>query len=231
MNKLFDTVLMVLKSVDSVKGKSFDSYVSLMKRDRSNYLKFLDTVSKGGKTLTGAIMSETVATSTADEADLSLFIDDWSSKEKSDLGVHLINNGNKMRNQKGTFEIRIDDEETGGQKSVLVKFPRESEEISITDFTYPRAAIVTARDVSKTCCKVDNEGGIKMSALALNIGWHGLFLPENIDKISKVFIECTQPMVNAEKLYLCTIPRIRPHKYLEMDSSESYLMVIFYNNE
>lgn len=220
---LFNTILQVFKNVDNPKDKTFDNYKILMMRDRNNYLQYLDAVSKGGKILTGAIMSSTIATSTADEADLSLFIDDWTTKEKSELG-----NGNKMRSQKGTYEIQVNNEENGGKKIALVKVPRESEEISAKDFTYPRAAIVTARDVAKVCCKIDSDNGIKMSALALNIGWHGLFLPENIEKISKVFVDHKQPAVDAEKLFLCTIPRIRPHKYLDMDSSENYLMVIFY---
>lgn len=226
--KLFNTILEVFRLVENSKDAAVDSNKIMMKRDRENYLGYLEAVSKGGKVLTGAIISNTIATSTADEADLSLFIDNWTTEEKAKLGIHLVNNGNRMRQQKGTYEVSVDDEVLGGQKTVLIKFPRESEEISARDFTYPRAAIVTARDVAKKCCVLDKSNGIKMSALALNIGWHGLFVPENVERISKVFVAQGLQTVTPDMLFLCTIPRIRPHKYLELEKSESYLMVIFY---
>lgn len=223
---MFDTVIQFFKKIYAGSSDIFNNFQKLMEMNRNDYLSFLENVSKGGKVLTGATTSKFVATSTADESDLRLFIDDWTVKEKSDLGVYLINNGNKMRLQKGTFEINIDSE-SGGEKKVLVKFPRESEEITRLDFTYPRAAIVTARDVAQTCCQI-SDGGIKMSALALNIGWHGLFLQNNIEKLSNVFKANECQVVTEEKLYLRTIPRIRPHASLNMDSTEKYLMVIFY---
>lgn len=224
---LFNTIMNFFMKIDVGRPEVFNSFKNLMNMNRKDYIDFLDLVSKGGKALTGATTSKTVATSTADESDLRLFIDDWSTKEKFELGVYLINNGNKMRSQKGTFEIDIEDEKTGNNKKIVVKFPRESEEITKIDFTYPKAAIVTARSVAKMYCNI-NDGGIKMSALALNIGWHGLFLEINLKKISDVFEKQGCQTVTEEKLYLCTIPRIRPHSYLNMDATEKYLMIIFY---
>lgn len=224
---MYNTIIHFFMKIDAGKLEIFNSFKNLMNMNRKDYLDFLDMVSKGGKALTGATTSKFVATSTADESDLRLFIDDWSVKEKSELGVYLINNGNKTRSQKGTFEIDVEDEKTGSSKKIIVKFPRESEEITKIDFTYPRAAIVTARSVTKMCCNI-NDGGIKMSALALNIGWHGLFLEINLKKVSDVFVKLKCPTVTEEKLYLCTIPRIRPHSYLNMDATEKYLMIIFY---
>lgn len=110
-----------------------------------------------------------------------LFIDSWTTNEKAKLGIHLVNNGNRMRLQKGTYEVQVEDELYGGKKTVLIKFP----------------AIVTARDVARVSCVLDKDNGIKMSALALNIGWHGLFVPENIEKISKVFLGQQLPTIDA----------------------------------
>lgn len=226
--KYFQTILEIFKLIDKAEDKAFQSYEIMVKRDRENYLKYIENVLKGGKVLSGAVTLETIATSTADEADLSIFIDDWTTNEKAKLGIYLINNGNKMRQNKGTFEVSIDDETHGGHKTVLIKFPRESEEISAFDVTYPRAAIITARNVAAKCCNLDSNNGIKMSALALNIGWHGLFAPENVERLSKVFEKCGFQSVTTEMLFLCTIPRIRPHKYLDLQKSECYLMTIFY---
>lgn len=226
--KHFQTILEIFKLIDKENDRTFISYEMMVKRDRENYLKYIENVVKGGKVLSGAVTLDTIATSTADEADLSVFIDDWTTGERAKLGVYLINNGNKMRQNKGTFEISIEDETFKGVKTVLIKFPRESEEIASYDLTYPRAAIITARDVATKCCKLDSNNGIKMSALALNIGWHGLFAPENILRLTDVFLKCKLQAVTADMLFLCTIPRIRPHKYLNLQGSECYLMTIFY---
>lgn len=225
---LFNTIIHFFERIDNGRSESFDSFRNLVNMNRTHYLGYLENVSKGGKVLIGAITSNFVATSTADESDLRLFLDGWSVKEKSELGLYLINNGNRMRSQKGTYEITVKNEKGGDRKLVLVKFPRESEEITKLDFTYPRALIVTARSVAQTCCQLNEEGGIRMFELALNIGWHGLFLKAHVDKLAKVFLKNNCPTVTEEKLYLCAIPRIRPHAYLDMDMTEKYLMIIFY---
>lgn len=87
--------------------------------------------------------------------------------------IYLINNGNAMRRGKGTFLIvqgkfLIELPESG--KIINVKFPNNQEKIRAVEFTYPRAAIITARAVTKVCCKENGEISIKMSALALNVG-------------------------------------------------------------
>lgn len=132
-----------------------------------------------------------------------------------------------MRNSKGVYEIYVKNSKGEADKKTVVRFPSAQDEIKAYDLTYPRAAIITARSVSKECCNIKESGEIRMSALALNVGWHGLFITMNYKKLDALVSELKLEALSMESLYLCSIPRIRPHRFLNMNTTEKYRMLIF----
>lgn len=112
-------------------------------------MRYLSSVKGGGKKLPGAVTGRKINTSTADDVELSNFISDWEESELAELGIYLINNGNKMRIAKGMYEIRVKDASDNGEKDTAIRFPRPQDEFKPLDLTYHRAAIITARAVAR----------------------------------------------------------------------------------
>lgn len=107
-----------------------------------------------------------------------------------------------MRIAKGMYEIRVKDASGNGEKDTAIRFPIPQDEFKPLDLTYPRAAIITARAVAKECCELKNDSEIRMSALALNIGWHGIFIKTNTTKLEALVLEMRLPALTLESLYL-----------------------------
>lgn len=163
--------------------------------------------------------------STVDYNDLGRFDFMYSSDnvssdlEKVEVGLQLMERKKTFKDFKGnkTFE-------TSSKRSITVFFPM-SNDISYTKYFYSRAVIHTARPLSNLMLQRK-----MMSALGLSIGWEGMTNEANLNTFfymlnmySNLYID----KKNLSIMYLVTIPKITPHKYLNLSKAEAFIFIIF----
>jgi len=89
-----------------------------------------------------------------------------SEREKMEIGLRLMERGNMLRKEARGLNRTF---ETSNKNRIAVYFPKENDNISDGKYSYPRAAIHTARELSRFMYKEE-----MISALGLSIGWGGL---------------------------------------------------------
>jgi len=95
-------------------------------------------------------------------------------EEKLELGLRLMEKGNEYRKTKVAQDITF---ETSLKRKIAVYFPKNNDNIPDYRYSYPRAAIHTARCLSKEMFKIE-----MCSALGLSIGWGALINEINLRK-------------------------------------------------
>jgi len=152
--------------------------------------------------------------------------EDKSVSEKTEIGLILMEKGNSFRKdlkgQSKTFE-------TSEKNKVTIYFPKSDDNISDGRYSYPRAAIHTAIELSKSM--MNNK---MVSALGLSIGWGGMIEEANYSTFIAKMNTREEDLMGYDKIknsnfimYLVTIPRVRPHKYLELTHAEALIFIIF----
>jgi len=153
--------------------------------------------------------------------------DTIADEEKMTLGLTLMEKGNTYRKiykgQSITFKI------SNNNRLFVVYFPKPNDNISDGVYSYPRAAIHTARSLSNSMMQHK-----MVSALGLNVGWGSMIDEVNMnmffDKMNTnndALEGFDDVKKNPSIMYLVTIPKVRPHEFLNLSKAEALIFIIF----
>jgi len=150
-----------------------------------------------------------------------------SDLEKIEVGLQLMERGKTFKKdfkgQHRTFE-------TSNKRVITVYFPMP-DDINYEEYFYSRAVIHTARPLSNLMLQRK-----MMSTLGLNIGWEGMTNEANLTRFLNFFDNDDNDFSindiddikrNPSIIYLVTIPKIKPHKYLNLSKVEAVIFITY----
>lgn len=151
-----------------------------------------------------------------------MYSSDNITSEKVELGLQLMKREKTFKDfigQHKTFEI-------SSKKAITVYFPIPKD-TSYKEYLYSKAIIHTARPLSNLMLKRK-----MMSALGLSIGWEGMTNEANLNRFLNMLEEDPNLYFNNIRgnlsiMYLVTIPKITPHKYLNLSKAEALIFITF----
>jgi len=152
----------------------------------------------------------------------SMYSPDNIISEKMEIGLILMEN-TFFKGQHKTVE-------TSSKRRITVYFPRYDDNINDEQYSYPRAVIHTARPLSNAMLQHK-----MISKLGLNIiGWGGLMNERNLINFFDALNTNNDALQgfddvkrNPSIMYLVTIPKIKPHTYLNLSKAEALIFIIF----
>jgi hypothetical protein len=159
-------------------------------------------------------------TNKTDDINVEDFFTDFSDADKCQIGVDLIRVGLdlKRENAGGWVAMTL----TSG-KVLKIYFPKANDEGSRKFLTHGRCAVATARETSAFLASKED-----MPALGLNLGWQAIAEEVCISKLNKVFQDANMPLITNQIVYMIAIPKVKPHKIMNLSSSEAHLMLSFH---
>lgn len=148
-----------------------------------------------------------------------------SDLEKIEVGLQLMERGKTFKKdfkgQHRTFE-------TSSKRAITVYFPIP-DDINHKEYFYSTAVIHTARPLSNLMLQRK-----MMSALGLSIGWGGMTNEANLTRFLDSFDSydfCIDDINDIKRnpsiIYLVTIPKIKPHKYLNLSKAEALIFITY----
>lgn len=156
----------------------------------------------------------------SDDFSLGDYFNEFSNLEKAEIGIQLIRSGQTFRKENKGKWVQLT---TSKGNELLVYFSKDNDKSSNSFLTHSRCAIATAKETSAILAEKED-----MPPLGLNLGWHSLTKDSTFNSINAEFIKMNMPIVSKETIYMISIPKLKPHKYLDLNLSEASLMIVFH---